>query len=100
PPVRIAVRMIQARNLPAPIARPGGATSPIVMIRPGVPAMPQSSPWSVSDLLVVCWIAGTVLFLLPVGLGLRQVRRLRRSGLPWQHGQSVGDGLARDAGLP
>ena len=52
PPIRIALRVIRARNLPAPIARPSGATSPIVMIPAGVPAMPQSSRWAVSDLLL------------------------------------------------
>jgi TonB family protein len=98
PPIRVVVRALQTRNLPNPIARPGRATTPVAIARPAFPAMSQSSRWS-ADLLVVCWIAGAVLFLAAVPAGLGQVRRLRRSGLPWQQGQSVVDGLAREAGI-
>jgi len=99
PPVRIAVRLAQARNLPALRAMPGGAAPPGFITRSSIPARSQAPGWQVPDLLMACWIAGTALFLLPVGVGLRQVRRLRKSGLPWQHGQPVADGLAMDAGI-
>jgi len=62
PPVRIVVRLAQARNLRTLRARPGGAASPIVIARPGVPATPQPPGWTVSDLLAVCWIAGRCCF--------------------------------------
>jgi TonB family protein len=39
------------------------------------------------------------LFLLPVVMGLWQVRSLRRTALPWRHGQSVAERLALDAGI-
>jgi hypothetical protein len=39
------------------------------------------------------------LFLLPVAMGLWQVRSLRRSALPWRHGQPIVDELALEAGI-
>lgn len=47
-----------------------------------------------STTLVYGWLIGSVFFLIPVISGLRQVRSLRRYGLPWRQGQSVADGLA------
>jgi bla regulator protein BlaR1 len=40
-------------------------------------------------LIAAGWIAGTVLFLLPMTVGLWQLRRIRRSGLPWLQGESI-----------
>ena len=54
---------------------------------------------SPSALLLAGWFAGVALFLLPMVVGLWQVRSLRRSALPWPHGQSVAERLARDAGI-
>jgi TonB family protein len=54
----------------------------------GVTAM-VSRPvrFSAIDLLFTGWIAGVVLFLIPMATGLWQLRALRRSGLPWRGGQ-------------
>jgi beta-lactamase regulating signal transducer with metallopeptidase domain len=52
-----------------------------------------------SVVLLAGWATGALLFLLPVVVGLWQVRALRRLGRPWQHGQSVLRQLAADAGL-
>jgi uncharacterized protein (TIGR03435 family) len=60
---------------------------------------PQAPVHSFSDLLLAGWMAGTVLFLLPMTVGLWQIRSLRRSGLPWQRGQAVAEAFARDAGI-
>ena len=54
------------------------------------------SPWS---LLLPAWMVGALLFLVPVAAGLWQIRMLRRSGLPWQHGRSVLETVANDAGV-
>jgi uncharacterized protein (TIGR03435 family) len=51
------------------------------------------------QVLLTVWAAGVVLFLMPVLVGLFQLSRLRRTGLPWTIGQGLIDGLARDAGL-
>ena len=39
------------------------------------------------------------MFLLPIGVGLWQMRALRRVGQPWVHGQSVVRQLALDANV-
>jgi uncharacterized protein (TIGR03435 family) len=103
PPVRIAVPVgLQERTGPPSLAEVIGAIPPITPEEANFGAtssIPQSSKLSPSALLVTAWIAGVILFLLPVIMGLRQVRSLRRSGLPWRHGQSVVEGLALDMGI-
>jgi beta-lactamase regulating signal transducer with metallopeptidase domain len=54
---------------------------------------------SLSHLLLAGWIAGVVIFLLPVAIGLWQIRSLRRAGLPWRRGQSLAGIIAPDAGV-
>ena len=44
---------------------------------------------SLSAVLLAVWIVGAAFFLLRMIFGLRQVRALRRFGLPWRDGQSV-----------
>jgi uncharacterized protein (TIGR03435 family) len=63
------------------------------------PVAPQESKLSLSNLLLAGWAAGAALFLLPVVIGLWQIRSLRRSSLPWRHGQSAVEALALDAGV-
>ena len=56
--------------------------------------------WTLSpSALLAGWLAGTILFALPVLVGLWQLRAIRRSGLPWRHGRAMVDELARDAGI-
>jgi uncharacterized protein (TIGR03435 family) len=63
------------------------------------PALPWS-PWlSLPALLVIVWIAGAAMFVLPVAAGLWQIRTIRRSGLPWRQGRAIVDALALDAGI-
>ena len=64
------------------------------------PAIPRSSEFSLSELLPAGWLLGAMLFLLPVVVGLKQLRSLRRTAIPWQHGQTVaGSRPADDAGI-
>jgi uncharacterized protein (TIGR03435 family) len=49
--------------------------------------------------LLVAWGAGVACFLLPVIIGLWQIRALRRSSLPWQRGELLAEPLAMDAGI-
>jgi uncharacterized protein (TIGR03435 family) len=53
----------------------------------------------VSTWLVGAWIAGTVVFLLPIVFGLWQVRSLRRAALPWRHGRALVSALAAEANV-
>ena len=100
PPAGITLRGVQARNPVGPLAGRGGAATLVPAMHPGdIPSGSGPSRWPIAGLLAAAWIAGTVMFLLPAAAGLRQVRRLRRSGLPWPRGQSVADGLAMEAGI-
>jgi len=88
---------------PAASAHASDSVASVVtsIVTPAAPStgLPQSPRLSTSALLLAIWIAGTALFLLPMAIGLWQVRRLRRSAVPWPHGQSVLKTLARDAGI-
>jgi uncharacterized protein (TIGR03435 family) len=58
----------------------------------------SGSMWrSLSRLLLAAWAVGATAFLLPVVVGLWQVRALRRSALPWLAGRARLDALAADA---
>jgi uncharacterized protein (TIGR03435 family) len=103
PPVHFAVPvMAESRTATLP---PLGGVEPIPFFSPAdararlISVVPQAPVHSFSDLLLAGWIAGTVLFLLPMMIGLWQIRSLRRSGLPWSRGQAVVEALARDAGI-
>jgi TonB family protein len=98
PPVLIAVRAaVQQRAVPSHAA----VTEIGPPLAPGLPdaAVPRPARVSASTLLLAAWIAGMCLFLLPAAMGLWQVRRLRRSALPWGHGQSIMASLALEAGI-
>jgi len=103
PPIRVAVPIIvrSRATLPPPEdsidALPSG--SPTDAGVRTTPAISQTWRFSLSDLLLGGWIAGTALFLIQLAIGLGQVRSLRRSGSPWRHGQSVAQTLALDAGI-
>ncbi len=76
-----------------PSAKAAGVSTRVAAITPLV------SKRSVSNLLLGGWAAGVAVFLLPVAVGLWQIRSLRRSGLPWRRGQSIIESLARNAGI-
>ncbi len=98
PPVLIAVRAaVQQRVVPARAA----VTETQSSIAPRLPetSAPRPARVSASTLLLAAWLAGRCLCLLPAGMGLWQVRRLRRSALPWGRGQSIMASLAFEAGI-
>jgi uncharacterized protein (TIGR03435 family) len=65
-----------------------------------VPSARSRRSWpSMAELVVVGWLVGTSVFLLPVIFGLWQVRSIRRSALPWREGRGMVDGLAQDASI-
>jgi uncharacterized protein (TIGR03435 family) len=49
--------------------------------------------------LSAVWLAGAVCCLVPVALGLWQIRRVRRHGLPWREAQTITNDLAHLAGF-
>jgi uncharacterized protein (TIGR03435 family) len=54
---------------------------------------------STLTLLMIVWLAGAICTLVPVALGLWQIRRVRRHGLPWRDAQTMINDLARAAGF-
>lgn len=98
PPVRIAVN---ARSAPSAAVFSSSADSsrntpaPLTISAPSkhAPAFPFSA-W-----LLAVWLCGTVLFLMPVAIGIRQVDRIRRWALPWDRVQSAAGALAMERGM-
>jgi uncharacterized protein (TIGR03435 family) len=103
PPVRIAAPIApQDRTVLPPSAGTEDAFQPPKPADAGsrvTPAIPRAAMLSSSALWITGWIAGVALSLLPMVMGLWQVRSLRRSGLPWPHGQSLVERLALDGGI-
>jgi bla regulator protein blaR1 len=103
PPIRVAVLLsAQDRTPMTPVAGSIQTIQPAALADAGVgvPAVaPLWSRLSLSAPLLTAWITGVALFLLPVVLGLWQVRSLCQSGLPWPYGQSSVEALAREVGI-
>jgi TonB family protein len=101
PPVRIAVPAEAGERVGPTFADAAAPISAAAPAHPNVaaPVAPRSAGLSPSALLLGVWMAGTAFFLLPVAMGLWQVRRLRRDALPWRHAQSAFEKLALEAGI-
>jgi len=56
-------------------------------------------PMTLSQLLLAVWATGAALFAMPVLVGMFQLARLRRTGVPWPIGQNLVEALAGDVGL-
>jgi TonB family protein len=79
PPLRILMpAKAQQTEVKAALVRNAGGVTAMVS---------QPVRFSTIDLLFTGWIAGVVLFLIPMATGLWQLRGLRRAGLPWRGGQ-------------
>ncbi len=101
PPIRIAVVQPEPRRAAHTV---GSAAIPPAAARAAAPEdAGNGASWlqrlTLSNLLLAAWIAGAALFLVPVAVGLWQVRSLRRTALPWPEGQSAVDALASAAGI-
>jgi TonB family protein len=101
PPVRISVAAAAPQQMAAlapavAIAPASGPVRPSTGVAPGAP---RSGGLPLSAVLLTVWIAGMALSLLPVAMGLWQVRSMRRTALPWRQGQPLAARLALDAGV-
>ncbi len=104
PPLHVGVPVAgENRVALLPLAIGGDEANPSVMtIGAGSRATavaPHVSKLRLPHALLVGWATGGALFLLPVIVGLWQIRALRRSASPWLHGQSVAEALALDADI-
>jgi uncharacterized protein (TIGR03435 family) len=99
--------------LPAAAALPGGAIAkrdvavqssvdpdPARHISPVI-AETSGAEWqpTIPQVLIVLWLMGLAIFLLPVLAGFWQVRRLRRTAIPWADGQELMKSLASLRGV-
>src|SRR5687768_3533554 len=102
-PIVPAVRVM----LPAPASPADAAPEAAMPVSPGTDPRPSgerspaisttaaaASPLTIPEVLVVLWLIGVAVFLLPVVIGFWQVRRLRRSAIPWPGGQELVQSLA------
>ena len=92
PPVRIAVPIASAVELVGPAAADVGAlemnVASTIAEPQGLPQVSPRFPWpSLSAVALGVWLAGALLVVAPVWAGLRQMRWLRRTALPWRRGQ-------------
>lgn len=103
PPVRIAVPVVGRSDKALP--PPAGAIDPIPSLAVShrrsaiTPVNSRPSKPSLAVLLIAAWLAGVALSLIPVVVGLWKIRRVRRSGLPWAHGQALVARLALESGI-
>ncbi|HKV47281.1 MAG TPA: M56 family metallopeptidase, partial [Candidatus Acidoferrales bacterium] len=59
-------------------------------------AKSEATSFTLFDLVFAAWAIGAAIFLAPVIIGLWQIRSLRRTALPWSHGNSVATTLANE----
>jgi uncharacterized protein (TIGR03435 family) len=103
PAIRVEVPIAARGEIAPPMVEPardaGSPAAPAVARADERRAAPQSEDVALSTLMFAAWTIGTTVFLLPMGLGLWQVRSLRTSALPWRHGRSVVDAQSRHVGI-
>ena len=98
-PVRIALQMEAATPVAVAPAAAAVSVAPVIEAPVEATTEPAPSRLSLADWLMAAWTAGAAVFLLPMMVGLWQVRRLRRTGLPWRHGQELAEELAAETGV-
>ena len=100
PPVHIALPFVEkARTAPPPVMAIPDTTRLVTRVEASVRfrrAAPRVPRLSISTLLIAGWIIGATLALLPMGVGLWEIRSMRRSGLPWFRGQALVEALAAE----
>jgi uncharacterized protein (TIGR03435 family) len=105
PPVRIAVPIsISAGPVGSATEDLGPAEIDVPLLAPAESAAqlrpaPQFAWPSRSSMAFGVWLVGLFVLVAPVWAGLRQMRWLRRTALPWRRGQTIADSLASGARL-
>jgi bla regulator protein BlaR1 len=103
-PVRLPAMPAIVDTAPATPLNRTVETLETLMFAAGGPSVSRGSSrtWpvlSMFTLLPTVWLAGVICCLVPVVLGLCQIRRVRRHGLPWRDAQTLTNDLARNAGF-
>ena len=102
PAVPVPIRLVAMPATDAPRATPLNRTVEALTFVAGVPSGSRASGGispvrSTFTVLPALWLAGAIWCLMPVALGLWQIRRVRRRGLPWREAQTMANDLARHA---
>jgi beta-lactamase regulating signal transducer with metallopeptidase domain len=79
---------------PSTDPRPFGESSPAI-----VESAAAERSLTIPQVLVALWLIGVAIFLLPVVAGFWQVRRLRRTAIPWAGGEELLRSLASARGV-
>jgi len=91
PSIHISVPLVQ--SIPSSAVVTTSATETRITTASNAPSPAdvnnEWTPTSLSTRVAAIWIAGAVLFAVPITAGLWQLRRIRRSGLPWNDGQLI-----------
>ena len=99
-PAHIALPLVEkTRTTPPPLMAIPDTTRFVTRVEASArfrPAAPRAPGLSISALLIVGWIIGAALALLPMGVGLWEIRAMRRTGLPWLRGQALVEALAAE----
>ena len=95
--IDVPVASAPATSTPAAAVRPSSAIRTAATDTP--PVEPRWSRLSALALARIVWLAGAVLFLVPVPIVLGRLRRLRRTGLPWPSLQQQTHALAAGRGI-
>jgi TonB family protein len=102
PPIRIAMQIMTQDRAAKPLPagnRNSGVTRGVQASDYSALATQNASGLTMDGVLLMGWMTGVALFLLPMVLGLRQVRSLRRTALPWAYGQSVARRMVSGTGI-
>jgi beta-lactamase regulating signal transducer with metallopeptidase domain len=75
------------------------ASGAVAAPAPSMPAGTVRRPVTIAQVATATWLAGVGIFLTPVAAGVWQIRRLRRSALPWADGQQILRLLAASSGV-
>lgn len=94
-PVPVAASNALAVAIAEPAVRRHLPAEPIGIVS-ATPTMPR---YSLSTLLAMGWAAGAVLWLGALALALFRLDRLRRTAVPWPHGQALMERIAAEAGV-
>lgn len=99
PPFRIAMTVAAGKDgvLSATTEQTAGVGAAVQSKPSGSASSSRPGLVSIPNLLLAAWLVGTVLFVLPVAVGLRQMRALRRAATAWPEGQEIVDRLASSA---
>src|SRR5690348_10767360 len=99
PPLHIALPIAQGSSAPTTNSvQSFDETTPAPGTATNAPsaAKSEATSFSLFDLLFIAWAFGAMVFLAPVIIGLWQIRSLRRTALPWSHGNAVATTLANE----